>query len=455
MKPEIQQFCIEPSVLLADSESEIAIRALDGRMMFFDDVTYDVQIIPTEESDVPSDEAMTLFGPDNNRVTYQIKPQNGVLRLKHFFAGEQQWTIHISTKEYESHLDKALFDGWAPHWNTIRKQGERGVNLSVYSVQKDLYTKRVLRGDLHTHTNYTDAEDSPALVAGEYRRAGYDFVAITDHNLYNIGRYAREKFGFKTDFQILTAEEVHNGYNGQLHVLNIGGRQSINELYLKQPETVAAEIEQLKSETDIPEGVDEREYLHRLWVYRAIKKTGGLVIFPHPYWFVKKTRWHISPRMAEVIMKNGLCDAFEIIGGGTRENNNMQVALYCEMLSQGVRLPVVGSTDCHSVLSPDYPFAAASTFVFTETGDIQQAVAQGLCVAAEHPYDEPIRLYGPYRLVRYARFLADYYFPLHSSLCACSGKLIVDYIHGDDSLKPLIEALEKRVRQHEKGFFGR
>ena len=455
MKRELRQFRVEPSVIPADKESEIKIRALDGRLMFFDDVTYEIQFIPTEDSDVDFDEKMTLFGYENNRKTFYVTPKNGVLTLKHFFAGEQEWIIKISTNDYDKHLNNELIDGWAPHWDFLRNVRKLGVTLSVYSVYEDLYKKRVLRGDLHVHTNFTDACDSPWRVASEYRRAGYDFIAISDHNLYDIGKYAREKFDFKTDFQILTAEEIHNGYNGQLHIVNIGGKKSLNEIYLNEPETVEKEIQLLKGEVNVPDGVNEKEYLHRFWVYKKVKETNGLVIFPHPHWLVRGLRWHCSPKRSEAIIKNGLCDAFEIISGNPSPQNNLQVSLYDNMRSQGIELPVVGSTDCHDVLNDTNPFNAASTFIFTENSNIKQAILDGFSVAAEHPGSEPTRFYGNYRLVRYARFLENNYFPIHTNLCSCSGLLIDDYVNGEFYLKETIELMEKRILSHEKSFFGK
>lgn len=44
--------------------------------------------------------------------------------------------------------------------------------------------KRWLRGNLHTHSNRSDGHFHPARVAMMYKRANYDFVAISDHRIY-------------------------------------------------------------------------------------------------------------------------------------------------------------------------------------------------------------------------------------------------------------------------------
>lgn len=452
MKPELKRFKVVPAVVPADQESEISIYALDGPMLFYDDITYEVQLIPADESDIPKDEAMTLRGLEQNRRTYMIQPKNGVIKLSHVFAGEQQWNIRIRTFEYKKH-EPYTFTMGGDYFNSVRKRPEYWWIVSIYSLSPDLYNRRVLRGDLHVHTNMTDGNDSPQLTATQYRSAGYDFAVITDHYFYDTGGIARKKFDFKTDFMLPVGEEVHNGFDGHLHIINIGSTKSINEMFREEPERIEREVAALKETVDIPKGVDEKEYLYRLWVYLEAKKYGGLVIFPHPYWNIDKVRWHVGPAMSMAILKNGLCDAFEIMGGGNAEENNMQTALYYEAQREGVNMPVVSSTDNHGVLGK---FANASTYVFTENNNITEAVLEGYSVAVEHlHHEENTRFYGPYRLVRYARFLTDYYFPLHNELCASSGPVIRDYIQGQKEVKSLLEALEKRISDFEKEFFGR
>jgi hypothetical protein len=39
------------------------------------------------------------------------------------------------------------------------------------------------KGNLHTHTLWSDGDDYPEMVADWYRRHGYDFLSITDHNV--------------------------------------------------------------------------------------------------------------------------------------------------------------------------------------------------------------------------------------------------------------------------------
>jgi predicted metal-dependent phosphoesterase TrpH len=41
-----------------------------------------------------------------------------------------------------------------------------------------------LRGDFHVHSRHSDGKEEPAVVCANYRRDGFDFLAITDHRRY-------------------------------------------------------------------------------------------------------------------------------------------------------------------------------------------------------------------------------------------------------------------------------
>src|SRR5690606_4788956 len=43
-------------------------------------------------------------------------------------------------------------------------------------------TVRWFKGNTHTHTNNSDGDSPPDVVARWYRNNGYDFLVLTDHN---------------------------------------------------------------------------------------------------------------------------------------------------------------------------------------------------------------------------------------------------------------------------------
>jgi hypothetical protein len=73
------------------------------------------------------------------------------------------------------------------------------------------------RGNLHTHTNRSDGDSNPAEVYSWYRDHGYDFVAVTDHNmLTNPADYA---WLWNRQFIAIAGEEVTmQGAGRQVHM---------------------------------------------------------------------------------------------------------------------------------------------------------------------------------------------------------------------------------------------
>jgi len=449
MNPNLKKYKVMPSVVEADKETEITIKSVDGNFSFFDDITYNISFIPQDKSDVVLDEAMSLMGYDLSRKIYKIKPTNGEIKVKYFFSGEQEWRIHISCDEY-SKYQNPLYKHYLPHWNPLIELPNIGIDLSIYSLEKDLYSRTPLRGDFHVHTNASDGLESPQLTCAYYRKSGYDFVAITDHHLFNMSKSAKDTLSFVKGFSILTGEEIHNDYVGFFHMVNIGGQYSVNDIFLKEPDRARREIAELESEIQIPAGLDKKEYLYRVWIYRQIKKSGGYAIFPHPFWNIGFN--HASSAMSKAIIQNGLCDAFELFGGCTPKGNNMQLALYNDLQANGFNIPFVASTDSHSVLRGDN--LKYSSIVFAD-GDILKSVDEKYCVAIESLKGETPRIYGSLRLVSYAHFLLDNYYPMRDELCAASGLFLEKYISGYESAKELSMQCENLICEFENEFFAK
>ena len=451
MNPNLKRFSIFPSVVPADKESEISFVSYDENFKFYDDVTYEIQFVPQDESDVLTDDEMSLLGYNKARKTYFVKPQNGVIKISYFFCHEQEWRIHVSTKEYAKYQNP-MYAHYTEYWGPTIDYPKSGVDLFVYSLEEDLYSRRVLSGDFHVHTTASDGKDGADIVCAFYRKAGRDFLAVTDHHVYNASEAAKEKLSFAKNFTIIRGEEVHNGYVGSFHMVNVGSNYSVNDIYLNTPDRVKKEVSELEGKICVPEGLDKREYLNRVWLYREIKKSGGLAIFAHPCWSVGFL--NTSSKMSDAVLQTPLCDAFEVIGGpGSPERNNMQVAQYIEARAKGVDVPVVGSTDSHSVMSDSH--TEAFTIVFAKDNDIVGGVRDNYSVAVETVTGEHPRAYGHRRLVWYAHFLLTNYFPVHNELCALSGCLLEAYVKGDENAKSDAIRAEERIENFENKFFGR
>lgn len=83
------------------------------------------------------------------------------------------------------------------------------------------------KGNLHAHTNRSDGDSSPEDVIAWYRRSGYAFLAITDHNRFFDP--ARFEWLEGSHFTLLQGEEVTmTGAGGQVHVNAICTKQRIS-----------------------------------------------------------------------------------------------------------------------------------------------------------------------------------------------------------------------------------
>src|SRR5882672_5912341 len=45
------------------------------------------------------------------------------------------------------------------------------------------------KGNLHTHTLWSDGDDFPEMVVDWYKSRGYDFLALSDHNVLQEGNW--------------------------------------------------------------------------------------------------------------------------------------------------------------------------------------------------------------------------------------------------------------------------
>ena len=85
---------------------------------------------------------------------------------------------------------------------------------------------RFYRGNLHTHSTRSDGVLNPEEVVAAYRRAGYDFVALTDHFLPRYGFPVTDTRALRdAAFTTLLGAELHAPAleNGELwHILAVG-----------------------------------------------------------------------------------------------------------------------------------------------------------------------------------------------------------------------------------------
>jgi predicted metal-dependent phosphoesterase TrpH len=314
----------------------------------------------------------------------------------------------------------------------------------VYALEEDLFGLRPYRGDLHVHSFRSDGKESPAVVAAHYRQAGFDFLALTDHERYEpslemIAAYRDAP----VDLRLIAGEEVHPPGNGA-HYLHAGGRWSVNGLIRENPGGYRAAIQRLAETLAIPAGINREEYASCVWVSREIRRAGGLAVMVHPYW-IHGNAYHIRETMARVMLKSGLFDAFEVIGGQTLEENQLQASLWQDVREEGVFVPPLGNSDSHGTADSEW-FNTAKTIVFAaHSGQdaLFAAIRAGKTAALEQYSGEPKpRIYGRQRYAAFALFLLEEYFPLHDELCFEEGRLMKAYVCGNSEAKNRLQTLQ-------------
>ncbi|MEA4888637.1 MAG: hypothetical protein VB070_04135 [Clostridiaceae bacterium] len=345
---------------------------------------------------------------------------DGTLSARILFAGEQEHQLRLYAGEADYDQPAAV--------------------LTVYSVEADLYARTPYKGDLHMHSCRSDGLDTPAHVAAACRRIGLDFMALTDHGQYAPSIEAQEAFAHAAvDLRIFRGEEVHAPDN-PLHIINFGGCFSINTLF-KQPGFSDEIAQRVQRTGSLPPGVDRYQYAVSTWIFDQIRRAGGLGIYCHPYWFWPQQNgrqgYYINEPLISHLFDTQPYDALELLGGYhlyEADSNILQVARYQDERAKGRAIPIVGVSDAHGCETGKL-FGWFYTLVFAAGSDLPDLIAgiKGLySVAIEALPNEVVRVYGPFRLVKFALFLLREVFPEHDALCAEEGRAMLAMIGEKD-----------------------
>lgn len=419
------RFCAFPSVVRAGDTCKITIFPCDISKRFTQDNTYEVGVIGL------SDDMETYYVKEPLDLAHTVK--DGTLQFEFHFPREQEYEISFC------------------------KQGERPQKLSVYAVNDDLYDLRPLKGDLHTHSYYSDGTDGVAMVPANYREQGFDFFALTDHNRMFTSEFAAKLFENVTlGMHLMTGEEVHTP-GSLVHIVNVGASRSVCEQYVRDPAGFANAVDAIEAKlTDVAEPYRRRVAMAH-WACEKIHEAGGLAILAHPYW--KPYKYNLSDELCDILFEQHIFDAFEVMGGVGTAACNMQLALWQKQSERGHRLAVVGSSDSHNHTFDGTVFSRRFTVVFAKentTASILEAIRHGYSVAGELPLsdDNDVRFYGDLRLVEFAHFLFRYYFRHTLELCRTEGVLMQRYAAGD-AVGEVLTALAPSVETFYKTFYGR
>lgn len=449
LKQVLYNYDIYPKVFLGDRETRVTIQPLGLHAAFEVGREYTLRIYKVNQSNPK------VYPERTGRVECVCTPdEDGCLRFKAFFEGEGEHFINI-------HDDP---------------EAKPRLTLSGYSLAEDMAGRYPQRGDLHMHTCRSDGKEAPEIVAANYRAHGYDFFTISDHHRYYPSLDAIAAYGDMTDFVIVPGEEVHLPLNN-IHYVNFGGSFSINALVTPSkneeggdgimrrsldgnaPDTMTVDefkamIEKRADSVPRENRSEQLSFAVMQWIYEQIRAGGGLGIFPHPYWLCQMMQ--LPEDYTEFVYEQAPFDAFEVLGGeNIFSHNGFQTAFYYEMKQKGIDRAIVGSTDSHGSTEHNRNALLCSTIVFAHENtreSLIDSIKAKYSVAVDTISTE-YRIVGDFRLIKYASFLMENYFPLHDLACRAEGYYMKQYVNGDRRAERILKAMKGQIPEMLSKYF--
>lgn len=185
-----------------------------------------------------------------------------------------------------------------------------------------------MKGNLHSHTTRTDGTCPPQRQIDDYRKAGYDFLAITDHNVID-----SHQLSPGPDFCLLPGWERDIPYSPTkcLHLVGLAPQDARQQPVVEVPRCVPGEI------------ADQQ-------LVDQMKAQGQFVILAHPIWS------RMEPE--EVRALQGF-DAIEVFNTGCeRISHGGHGVVYWDMLlREGRRVFGIACDDTHQKTKKSDRFA--------------------------------------------------------------------------------------------------
>jgi hypothetical protein len=188
----------------------------------------------------------------------------------------------------------------------------------LITAQSDSPALRWYRGNLHTHTINSDGDSPPYEVMAWYKRHGYQFLALTDHNTFT------DPALFDTNpndnFLLLGGEEITNART--VHVNAIG----ITRMIPAQSGATVTEL--LQASID------------------AVRMQGGVPLINHPNYV-----WAFGAQEMLPLKRAGLLEIasghplVNHAGGGAAPSTEQ---MWDQLLSAGMRIFAVAVDDAHN-----------------------------------------------------------------------------------------------------------
>jgi hypothetical protein len=438
IRADNRYFDILPRIVPANRQSTIEIIPKYDHVRFDPSLTYELTYSPVEQIAVKSG-----WKPKTTEV---VRPADGRLRITKYFEAEQEHTFLI--EEVKPDKKRRVF-----------------CVAHVYSLEPDLFALRPYKGEFHMHSNNSDGVESAAYVAAAARRAGLDFMALTDHRLYRPSLQAAEAFNrLPVDLRIFPGEEVHPPDN-PVHIVSFGAASGVTELYDDPQKEKAYREEAAKIQAglkELPPGVDPYIYASCVWAAAKIRERGGLSMFAHPYWYTGN-KYPAPGPVRDLLLKNRVFDVLELVSGfnaaelDEMDTNGLQVARYYDEAAKGNRLAIAGISDAHGVEQAE-SFGRFYTVCFApapEFADIKASILDYRSVAVEAIAGNRPRPFGPFRLVQFTHFLLREIFPQHDELCLAEGSSMLQHAGGNSVAIAQLRSMQGQVARLYAQYWGK
>ena len=442
----LSEYELFPRIVCVGRETSFTLRGRGIENALTPAKEYLIRVIPHEENN--SSIHLLISRTHEYEGISVVAEDDGYVHFSYMFPREQTYTLF-------------LFD-------PVGEKPNRLVDLRVYAAEEDLWSRTPMRGDTHCHAcPSVDGSEDPAMVAAMYRKAGFDYLAITDHHLINGSLITIDKLrDIPHGISLYKGEEVHVP-NAYIHAVNVGadfGGIGLNTYYDKNKEVCDAEVAAL-AETlpeDLPFGVERMDLAWRTWIANMIHDKGGIAIAAHPFWIWEAHNTRNA--MLRYLSEHKIFDAMEVLGGqdpGSMESN-LQIAFWNDMRAEGVYMPIVGCSDAHihhmTWRRMGDCFNMAWTLVFAKDPSFEgfkEAICGGYSTAVDCYDGTTPNIVGTYRLTQYSIFLLEQYLPIHDELCFTEGQLLWDAYQGDTDALAMLPAAIARTRDFERKIFGR
>lgn len=187
--------------------------------------------------------------------------------------------------------------------------------------------KMMLKGALHCHTTRSDGDGEPDEVIRLHKENNYDFIALTDHRIYNYKNFAED-----VDITIIPGMEFDNTF------VRGNGFRTWHQVYIGPDD----ETNGYSQDEKLPRGDAKTQEEFQKYLDEAHEKN-NLTIYCHPQWSSTPTRYFDK-------LEGNF--AFEIWNSGCAIEDDMDTdngAYWDELLGMGKKLFAVATDDGHAM----------------------------------------------------------------------------------------------------------